>query len=65
MASLAAYLGELTGEVDTVGNITQFTYHLVPEPAPGALLLGGLGALVALRLWAIRERARASRTSSR
>jgi len=48
-AQVVGLLGNLTGEVDTSGIITQFTYEAVPEPASSVLLLGGLGALVALR----------------
>jgi hypothetical protein len=49
MAGVANLLGEPTGEVSTDGIITQFTYQVVPEPGSGALLLGALGVLVALR----------------
>jgi hypothetical protein len=57
VAGVVGPLGDPTGSVFTDGNITQFTYQVVPEPASGALLLGGLGALVALRRRAIGNKA--------
>ncbi|HZT30123.1 MAG TPA: VPLPA-CTERM sorting domain-containing protein [Bryobacteraceae bacterium] len=41
--------GSTTGTVQLSGNVVQFGYTLVPEPASCALLLGGLGALAAMR----------------
>jgi hypothetical protein len=49
MAGVANLLGEPTGEVETEGIITQFTFQAVPEPASAVLLLTGLGALMLLR----------------
>jgi hypothetical protein len=56
LATVSGPLANSTGGVDSGGFITQFSYE-VPEPASGVLLLGGLGALAALRLYRHRRRA--------
>ncbi|MCC6265016.1 MAG: PEP-CTERM sorting domain-containing protein [Bryobacterales bacterium] len=53
MASLVGALDGTTGKVFLDGNITQLTFEAVPEPASGALLLGGLATLA---LWRRRMR---------
>jgi hypothetical protein len=50
LASMAAPLGNPTSPgVALAGNIAQFGVTLVPEPATSALMLVGLGTLVAMR----------------
>lgn len=49
IASLVGRPNDPTGFVEFGGDITQFTFETVPEPASGVLLLGGLAALLLLR----------------
>jgi hypothetical protein len=49
VASVFTITGSPTGQLNYSSSITQFGYTLVPEPSYGALMLGGLGAMVAMR----------------
>ena len=55
VASLIALAGDAVGEFENGGDITQFRFTAVPEPATMTLMLSGLGALAARRRYRARR----------
>jgi hypothetical protein len=48
-AFLVGAEGSATGSVEFFGDVTEIAISATPEPATTALIVGGLGALLAIR----------------
>ena len=50
VASLSGNAGDTIGDLESLGDVVQFGYTLAtPEPSACALMLGDLGAMMAIR----------------